>query len=313
MSASESPRPDRRALIAVAITLALWAVAFVSIRVAAHDYHPGAMGLGRMLVAALVLLAILLIRREGLPPRSAWPGIIFSGVLWFGAYMVVLPWGEQLVDAGTAALVVNVGPILMAVLGGWLLKEGFAPRLFAGLAVSFVGAAVVGWSTSSGSGASVLGVVLCLAAAVCYAAGVVSQKPVLKSASPLQATTFGAIVGAVACLPFSGQLVSDVVSAPMSSTLNVVFLGVFPTALAFTTWFYALARMPAGRLGATTYIVPAVVVLVSWIALSEVPGPWAFVGGALCLAGVAVSRSRFTLRRNRTPEPVLAATGADDA
>jgi hypothetical protein len=45
-------------------------------------------GLGRLLVAALVLGALLLARREGFPPRQAWPGIAGSGIVWFGAYIV---------------------------------------------------------------------------------------------------------------------------------------------------------------------------------------------------------------------------------
>ncbi|MGH8876270.1 MAG: DMT family transporter, partial [Stackebrandtia sp.] len=240
-------------MLAVSVTLVAWASAFVSIRVAGHDYSPGSMALGRMLVATIVLAVFLVAKREGLPPKEAWPRIAFSGVFWFGLYMIVLNWGETLVDAGTAAMIVNVGPILMALLGGWLLGEGLPPRLFAGLGVSFLGAVVVGVSMSDGGGSSVLGVLLCLLAAVCYAGGVVSQKPVLKIASPLQATTFGAAIGAVACLPFSGQLVSDVASAPAAATWNVVYLGVFPTAIAFTTWFYALARTTAGKMGATTY------------------------------------------------------------
>ena len=83
---------------------------------------------------------ICLIRREGFPPRSAWRGIAVSGVLWFGFYMVVLNWGEQQVDAGTAALVVNIGPILIALLGARLLGDAMPPRLLAGMAVSFAGA-----------------------------------------------------------------------------------------------------------------------------------------------------------------------------
>ncbi|MBW8821769.1 MAG: DMT family transporter, partial [Streptomyces sp.] len=98
--------------------------------------------------------------------------------------------------------------------------------------------------------------------------------------------------GAVVCLPFAGQLVSEAADAPASATLNMVYLGVFPTALAFTTWAYALARTTASRMGATTYAVPALVVLMSWLALGEVPGLFTLAGGALCLAGVAVSRSR---------------------
>jgi drug/metabolite transporter (DMT)-like permease len=296
-------RTDLLAAGAATLTVILWASAFVSIRSAGDVYSPGALALGRLLSGALALGAICLIRREGLPPRSAWRGIAISGVLWFGFYMVVLNWGEQQVDAGTAALVVNIGPILIALLGARLLGDAMPPRLLAGMAVSFAGAVTVGLSMSDDGGSSVLGVVLCLLAAIAYAGGVVAQKPVLGSATPLQATTFGCLIGAVVCLPFAGQLVSEAAHAPASATLNMVYLGVFPTALAFTTWAYALARTTASRMGATTYAVPALVVLMSWLALGEVPGLFTLAGGALCLAGVAVSRSRARTAEAVVPVP----------
>ncbi|MFI7546974.1 DMT family transporter [Actinoplanes sp. NPDC049599] len=292
-------RTSRSALAAAAVTVVLWASAFVAIRAAAPHFSPGALALGRLLVGSACLLAVLLVRRQGLPPRGAWPGIVISGVLWFGLYMITLNWGERLVDAGTAAMVINVGPIIMALLGGWLLHEGFPPRLMAGLAVSAAGAVVVGVSMSGGGRSSLLGVALCLVAALSYAAGVVGQKPALRHASALQVTTFGCVIGTVACLPFAGQLISEVQDAPVSMILWVGYLGAFPTALAFTTWAFALARSTAGRMGSTTYAVPAVVVLLSWIFLGEVPGLLTALGGVLCLAGVAVSRS--TSRRAPTP------------
>ncbi|MFF5499530.1 DMT family transporter [Streptomyces aquilus] len=285
-------RPDLLAAGAAVVTVLFWASAFVSIRSAGDAYSPGALALGRLLSGVVALGIICAVRREGPPPRAAWPGIAVSGLLWFGFYMVALNWGEQKVDAGTAALVVNIGPILIALLGARLLGDVMPPRLLAGMAVSFAGAVTVGLSMSGGGGSSVLGVVLCLLAAVAYAGGVVAQKPALGSASALQVTTYGCLVGAVVCLPFAGQLVHQVTEAPASATLNMIYLGVFPTALAFTTWAYALARTTAGRMGATTYAVPALVVLMSWVGLGEVPGLLTLVGGVLCLAGVAVSRSR---------------------
>jgi drug/metabolite transporter (DMT)-like permease len=285
-------RPDLLATGAATVTVVLWASAFVSIRSAGAEYSPGALALGRLLAGVLTLGVICLVRREGLPARAAWPGILVSGILWFGFYMVALNWGEQQVDAGTAALVVNIGPLLIALLGARILGDTLPPRLLAGMAVSFAGAVAVGLSMSGEGKSSVLGVALCLLAAVAYAGGVVAQKPALGSASALQVTTYGCLVGAVVCLPFAGQLVHEAAAAPVSATLNMVYLGVFPTALAFTTWAYALARTTAGRMGATTYAVPALVVLMSWLALGEVPGLLTLAGGALCLAGVAVSRSR---------------------
>ncbi|MEU9539904.1 DMT family transporter [Streptomyces mirabilis] len=291
-SPASARRADLLAAGAATVTVVLWASAFVSIRSAGAAYSPGALALGRLLAGSVALGAFCLVRGEGWPPRAAWRGIAISGLLWFGFYMVVLNWGEQQVDAGTAALVVNIGPILIALLGSRLLGDAMPPRLLAGMAVSFAGAVAVGLSMSGEGGSSVLGVVLCLLAAVGYAAGVVAQKPALGRASALQVTTFGCLVGTVACLPFAGQLVHDVADAPATATLNVLYLGVFPTALAFTTWAYALARTTASRMGATTYAVPALVVAMSWLFLDEVPALLTLAGGALCLAGVAVSRSR---------------------
>ncbi|MFE2686321.1 DMT family transporter [Streptomyces mirabilis] len=307
-SPASARRADLLAAGAATVTVVLWASAFVSIRSAGAAYSPGALALGRLLAGSVALGALCLVRREGWPPRAAWRGIAISGLLWFGFYMVVLNWGEQQVDAGTAALVVNIGPILIALLGSRLLGDAMPPRLLAGMAVSFAGAVAVGLSMSGGGGSSVLGVVLCLLAAVGYAAGVVAQKPALGRASALQVTTFGCLVGTVVCLPFAGQLVHDVAHAPATATLNVLYLGVFPTALAFTTWAYALARTTASRMGATTYAVPALVVSMSWLFLDEVPALLTLAGGALCLAGVAVSRSRprskaFRAAGNPTTSP----------
>jgi drug/metabolite transporter (DMT)-like permease len=293
---------DRRSVLAAAVTVFLWASAFVAIRSAGAHFSPGALALGRLFTGSVVLVVILLARREGWPPKAAWPGIVASGVLWFGLYMVALNWGEQQVDAGTAAMVVNVGPVLVALLSGWFLKEGFKPRVLAGIAVSFAGAVVVGLSMAGEGHASVLGVLSCVVAAVGYSIGVVAQKPALRHGSALQVTTFGCLVGMVACLPFTGALIQDLADAPLSATLNVVYLGVFPTGLAFTTWAYALARTSAAQMGATTYAVPALVIGMSWLLLGEVPGWLTFVGGAICLAGVAVSRTRA--RKEAAPSRV---------
>src|SRR5690348_7355279 len=217
------------AIAAAGVTVVLWASAFVAIRSTGHDFAPGALALGRLVVGALALGIVCVAGHQGWPPRAAWPGILVSGVLWFGGYMVALNWGEHKVDAGAAAMLVNIGPILIVLLGSWLLGEGLPNRLVAGLVAAFAGAVVVGVSMSSGGRASVIGVLLCVAAAVLYAGGVVGQKPALRHASALQVTTFGCAVGAVACLPFAGQLVSQVSSAPVSATRWVEYLGLFPT------------------------------------------------------------------------------------
>ena len=79
-------------------------------------------------------------------------------------------------------------------------------------------------------------------------------------------------------------------AAPTSGIAWLLFLGVFPTSIAFTTWAYALARGSAGRLAATAYLVPPITIMMSWWILGEAPSGIAVLGGALCLVGVAIAR-----------------------
>lgn len=280
------------ALGAALITVLLWASAFVGIRAAGEDLSAGPLTLGRLLVAAAVLGAIVASRREALPPRRDVPRLLLCGLLWFGAYNVLLNAAEQRVDAGTAAMLVNVGPILIALLAGVLLKEGFPRSLMAGCAIAFAGTVVIGAATRGESADAGWGAVLCLAAALAYAGGVVAQKPLLERTSGLQITFLACVIGLVACLPFAPDLIGDLDRASGEAIAWTVYLGVFPTAIGFTTWAYALKRTTAGKMGAVTYMVPPVAVLLGWLLLDEAPPALAFLGGALCLAGVAVTRRR---------------------
>ena len=132
---------------AALVTVVLWASAFVGIRAAGEDLSPGALSLARLLVGSAALGALVLIRRERLPARRDLPAIALCGVLWFGLYNVALNAAERLVDAGTAAMLVGIGPVLVAVFAGVLLGEGFPRSLFAGCAVAFAGVVVIGLVT----------------------------------------------------------------------------------------------------------------------------------------------------------------------
>jgi len=278
------------ALGAAMLTVTLWASAFVGIRSAGRDLSPGALALGRLLVASVALGALALARREGLPARRDLPGIAACGVLWFGLYSVVLNSAERRVDAGTAAMLVNVGPIFIALLAGVLLREGFPRRLVAGCAIAFAGAVVIGLATSDGGLVPSWGALLCIIAAVAYAGGVVAQKPLLARVSPLQVTWLAATAGALACLPFAGSLWHDASGASGSAIGWTVYLGIVPTGIGFIAWAYALSRTTAGRMGSTTYLVTPIAILLGWVVLAEAPPLLALLGGALCLVGVVVAR-----------------------
>ena len=280
-----------RTLLAVVVTVLAWASAFVAIRGVGHDLSPGALALGRLLVGTAVLGLLQARGRWVRPTGREWGLLVACGVGWFGVYNVALNAAERHLDAGTTAMLVNIGPILIAVFAGLLLGEGFPGRLVVGIVVAFAGVLLIGVATRSAH-ADLLGVVLCLGAALTYAIGVVAQKPVLRRLPPLQVTSTACAIGAVCCLPWAGSLISELGTASAGSIAGMVYLGAVPTAIAFSTWAYALTRMPAARLGLTTYLVPPIAILIALAAFGEVPGPLSILGGVLCLGGVAFSRMR---------------------
>jgi drug/metabolite transporter (DMT)-like permease len=278
------------ALGAALLMVTLWASAFVGIRSAGRDLSPGALALGRLLVASVVLGAFALARRERLPSRQDLPGIALCGVLWFALYSVVLNEAERTVDAGTAAMLVNVRPILIAALAGVVLREGFPRSLVAGCTIAFAGAVIIGIATSHNGLVPSWGAVLCVVAAFAYAGGVVTQKPLLARVTPFQVTWLACTAGALVCVPFAGSLWHDAADARASAIGWTIYLGVVPTAIGFIAWAYALSRTTAGRMGTTTYLVTPIAILLGWLLLGETPPALALLGGALCLVGVAVAR-----------------------
>lgn len=291
---------------AMVVTVVLWASAFVGIRAIGPHFSPGSLTLGRLAIAAVVLSLLVLpqmVKTRLLPKGREWWPILACGVMWFGGYNVALNAAEHVLDAGTSALLINVNPILVAIMAGIFLKEGFPRWLIIGSLVAFAGVALIAFgsaqSSAPGEGATtdVSGVLLCLLAAVLAAVSVIIQKPVLRKFPAAQATWFGILVGALCCLPFAGQLVSEVQAAPPQATWGLVYLGIFPTAIAFTTWAYALSLVDAGKLAATTYLVPGTTILISWLLLGEVPALLGLVGGLVCLVGVALTRRRSRNQR----------------
>ena len=297
-------------LAAVAFTLLTWASAFVAIRHLGTTVPPGSLSLGRLVIAVAVLglLVARLWRRRGhrlLPTRRDWPLIVLGGASWIGVYNLALNEAERRIDAGTAALLVQIGPIIVALLATFVLGERMTRWLLVGLAVGFGGVVVIAQASSSGNDGDLLGVLLGVVAAVTFAVGVITQKKLLTSGmTALEMTFWFYVVGMVVCLPWAGELVGVAADASASDVFWVVWLGVFPSAIAFVTWAYALSHADAGTFALSTFLVPFITTLIAWLVLDEVPPVLAFAGGLMCIAGVLLTRRKPRVRReDPAPEP----------
>jgi len=273
--------------LALGGVLLFWPSAFVGIRIGLRTFAPGHLVLLRFIVASIVLGIYALLTRMPFPDRRDLPTLALVGFTGIALYQVLLTYGELTVNAGAASFLIATGPIFTAlfavVFGGECLK----PWGWAGVIIGFAGSVLIALGEKSGLRVST-GAMLILGAEVATAAFNVMQKHLLEKYTALQVMAFAMWTGTVPMLVFLPGLLSAVCSASVQATLAVVYLGVFPAALAYVLWSYLLSKMPASVCGSFLYLVAPIATVMGWIALGETPALVALLGGCVSLAGVVI-------------------------
>lgn len=270
--------------LAVAATIVLWASAFVAIRSATRWFGPAELALFRFAIASLAFVLWLPLARKGSLNRRDLLVLFVAGGLGIAVYNVLLNAGERRVDAGTAAILVNTGPLWAAVLALAFLGERARPRLLVGMLVSFSGV----WILSGGASVLAPGAALILLAAVAQATQFVLLRQLLGRLDPALVTACAIWSGTLLLLPAAPSLAGQLTDVSTRSILVVVYLALFPGALAYFAWGYALARVETASLARTLYLVPLVTIVLSWTLLGERPPARALAGGAVAIAGVLI-------------------------
>ncbi|QSB06870.1 DMT family transporter [Natronoglycomyces albus] len=288
------------AYVAIAVVIISWSSAFVALRYLRDEIDPFSIALGRNLIAAVVLfaIAVALAKRTRpvdapaepiLPQGREWGFALACGIGWFFLYHVALNYAVHYIDAGTAAILINIGPILIIALAVFFLGESPRPNLYVGVAIAFAGVMLIGTSSDADAQISWLGVVLCIAGACLYALGAITQKPLLKRTSALRVTVWTAVIGSITAIPFV-VAVGDFSQASAFGWWMLVYLGVVSTALGFFAWAYAMNQLKASVVSSFSYLIPPAAIVMGWLFLGELPTVLALLGSALCLLGVVIAR-----------------------
>ncbi|MEO6503031.1 MAG: EamA family transporter [Jatrophihabitantaceae bacterium] len=289
---------------AVTFTLLCWASAFVGIRDAVRYFSPGSLALFRYLIASVVLAAMLAATRSPLPRLRDWPRLALVGLLGITIYNLALNFGSQSIQAGSAAFLIQTSPLFTAIFAVLLLNERVTRIAFVGMGIGFAGALMIFF----GEGKEVAlepGALLILLAAVVFSLFFITQKPLLAKYNAIQVITVAVWIGTALMAPFALGLRSEIADAPASGIWVVVFLAVFPGALAYASWSYVLSRIPASKAGSLLYFAGPVTVLISWLWLSEVPTLLSLLGGLLAIGGAVIVNTwgRTTAKRNAATQP----------
>jgi drug/metabolite transporter (DMT)-like permease len=150
-----------------------------------------------------------------------------------------------------------------------------------------VGAGIIALSEGHGVHFSKHALII-LAASCSSAIYIVMQKHYLARYSALEFTAYSIWIGTLLMLPFGRGTLHTLATASMQSTLAVIYLGIFPAAMAYVAWAYVLSHALASRTASLLYLIPVFAIFIAWIWLREIPEPLSLLGGGLALAGVLV-------------------------
>jgi drug/metabolite transporter (DMT)-like permease len=270
---------------AIIVTILAWASAFPAIRAGLTAFGPLELGAARFAIAAVPAALFLLVTRPTLPRLTeAWR--FFVGGLFFVAlYTTLLNLGEQTVSAGPASFIINVNPIITAVLAMLFLGERFGGRSWIGTAVSFAGIGLI--ALGEGDAFRIdAGALLILGSAFCNSITSVVQKPLFARHKPLTVSAWNMVIGAVLLAPALPSAIAQVPAASTEGLVAAIYLGVVPSLIAYASWTIVLSRMPASRASNFMYCVPPVATAMGFVWLGEEPSAFSLVGGAMALGGV---------------------------
>ncbi len=278
--------------------VAMWGSAFMFNKLGVATVPPATLVAGRLLIGALILLAVVHALGAQLPPLGrGWLPYIVLALVGNCLPFYVIVWGQKTVDSALAGILMAAMPLVTVVLAHFfVLEERMTRNRAAGFALGFLGIVLLmGPAALSGIGGSALEVVSQLAVlsgALCYATNSVLTRLMIKG-NILTTSAAMLVVATVVMLPIAVILDRPWTLAPsFSSAAAIIWLGIGPTAVATLCYFKLIGSAGPTFMSLVNYLSPPVAVFLGVTLMGEHPGVEAYTGLALILTGIALSQLR---------------------
>lgn len=303
MQTSASPPPrgaghapgDGMTLLGLLGVAVIWGTNFAVIKVALEELSPEALNALRFPLASVLLVLVLRYRgRLRLPERRDVARLIGLGILGNVIYQLLFIHGLDRTSAGNASLLLATVPVWTILLSSILGHERPSLLVWLGIVGTLAGMilVVLGGAGVELGGSSLEGDLLMAAAAVGWAGYTVGSRDMIRKYGPLRTTTWTLSVGTVGLLLLGASDLAALEFGAVSAVawIGVVYAGVFALAVAYLLWYRGVQRIGSSRTAAYSNLVPVVALLVAWAWLGEVPSVLQWMGAAVILVGISVTR-----------------------
>jgi len=268
-------------------TIVLWASAYVFTKVALNYYTVFSLGFLRYFVASVVLIIAAGIQKIGLPDLKDIPKFILSGLLGFTLYMITFNIGSKTLSSTTSSLIISSVPILTALIASVSLKERLKALSWIAILIEFSGILILTlWNGILSINAGVLWM---LGAALLLSGYNITQRQYTKKYTAFQSTTYSIVAGTVFLCIFSPEAVTQIIQAPINQILVVIYLGIFPSAIAYICWSKALSiAEKTSDVSNYMFVTPLLSMILGYIVILEVPDIATCIGGSVILFGLLI-------------------------
>lgn len=271
--------------LTAALTIVLWATASPLTKYSLSHYTPIPLGALRYLLATLVLIPVVLIKKVELPKWKDLPWILLSGFFGFAGYMIAFNMGVENLDSASIMVLVASSPIFIAILAAILFKEKIKPLGWVAIALEMGGILLMAlWN---GVMQINPGYFWGIASAIFLALYNLIQRRLTRTYSAMSSTAYSIFAGTLMLVPFMPQAFRQMSTAPLLPTLSVVFLGIFPAAIAYVMWSYAL-KITDDTATVSNYMFanPVLSAVYAYFLLGETIHIKTLFGGILVLGGI---------------------------
>lgn len=274
--------------------MVFWAGNFIVVKGAIGILPPVGFTFLRYCIAAITLLVVLRLREGAIRlPRGDVLPILLLGVIGFGCYQILWPVALQTIPAGDSALLIATTPVMTTLLAMAVGADSPNAVKLIGAFVSFAGVALV---IAAGQGlvlgASLVGDLLTIAAALCWAIYTVFGARILRRHSPLVATTWAIVAGTLFIAPVG---IAQLATADLSGfgppvLFAILYSGTLAAGFANVIVFHGVKLLGPTRVTALQSLIPALAVVLAAVFLGEAVRPAQVIGGVVILGGVALLR-----------------------